>query len=114
MNPKLLLCAVASAAVLSGCAVHSPYNWNNGPYAEYGFAYDYALSPLAPLSTDDARAVLAQPSGYGSAVFIRRNGVMNYSEPLAPSFNFPGGATLLEGTTPLSPPPSTLPNPLPQ
>jgi hypothetical protein len=61
MRPNLLLYAGA-ALLLAGC--RSTPDWNNGPYAEYGFTYDLSLSPIACLSVEDAKTVLAIPSGY--------------------------------------------------
>ena len=83
MNPKLIVSAAAAVAAIAmcGCA-SSPSDFNDGPYARYGFTYDFGLSPIAPLSTDDAEAVLALPPTTGPGVFVEHNGVLTYYEPL--------------------------------
>lgn len=83
MNPKLTLSAAAMAAALAFCGCASQSDFNNGPYAEFGYTYDFPYSPIAPLGTDDASAVLALPATTGPGVFVVRNGVMNYNEPMA-------------------------------
>jgi len=111
MNPKLFVCAAAAAVALCGCAYHSTPDLNSGPYAEYGFNCDLVLSPVAALSTDDAQAVMAIPSGFVvPTVFVHRPGGINYYEPMASGpANSPPPHGAVETT-----PPATAPTPPPQ
>jgi len=101
MKPKMIFLAATAALGLCGCASESDFN--SGPYAKYGFTYDFPLSPIAPLSTDDAQAVLALPPTTGPGVFVIRNHVMYYNEPVGHVI-----PTVVEGVGPVSeylPPP---------
>jgi hypothetical protein len=112
MKPKLFVCAAAVAVAVCGCASQQTVDWNNGPYAEYGFTYDFVLSPVAALSTEDAEAVMAVPSGYVPAVFVHRHGDVNFYQPLesAPP-NAPMNPGAIQNTPPAAPvaPPGTVP-----
>jgi len=99
MNPKLTLSTAAMAAAIAFCGCASQSDFNNGPYARYGFTYDYPLSPIAPLSTDDAKVVLALPATTGPGVFVVRNGVMTYNEPMSRAAALP---TVVETAAPPS------------
>ena len=106
---KLNLLLLAGAAVaLAGC--QSKPDWNNGPYARYGFTYDYVLSPIADLSVEDAQAVLATPGGLSGQMLLLPDPATSYRS-VAPSTS---GSTAKNGSQMAPTAPVSVPAPQPK